>query len=96
MKSLVQVRISSECHQRASALLRYASASYAGFLGIVNAYNVLRIDRRGVQWDERKEKFRLKGWDYETSISEISCRERVYKFVQRRRDLLFKAFSSRM
>ena len=90
--SLAQIRVSSECRVRASAPLRYASASGAGVLGIVGAYDVLGNDRRGVEWDEETQRFRLKEWDHETSVREMPLRERIDEFVRRRREFLFKAF----
>ena len=71
-ESLIQVRVSAECYQRASVPLRYGSASCAGLVGIVCAYDVLGSDPRGEESDEQKRKARLKEWDYETSISEMS------------------------
>ncbi len=90
--SLAQVRVSMECSQRASVPLRYASAGAAGVLGIVGAYDVLGNDRRGVEWDEKKQQFKLKEWDHETSVREMPVRERIDEFIRRRREFLFKAF----
>eukprot|EP00171_Calliarthron_tuberculosum_P018289 IDg18289t1 len=68
--SLARCRVLSECGVRISVpvgvprRILCASSSAVGAVGLMNAYDVLDNDRRGVEWDEKTKQFRLKQWEH--------------------------------
>lgn len=71
--------------------LKLQTAS-AGTVGIVGAYDVIGSDRRGVEWDEETQTFRLKQWEHTAAERTMTYSQRWSEFVRRRREFLMQAF----
>lgn len=90
--SLARCRVMAGCGARKSGRVLCASASAVGAVGLMNAYDVLDNDRRGVEWDEKTQKFKLKQWEHTAVERTMTLSERWAEFMRRRRRFLFDAF----
>lgn len=56
------------------------------------AYDVHGLDRRGIQWDEKSKKFRLKEWEHAETERRMNAKQRGSEFVRRKKMFLTRAF----
>lgn len=58
----------------------------------VAVYDVNGGDRRGIEWDEKAEQFRLKEWEHTERERRMNPKERGSEFVRRRKMFFSRAF----